>query len=83
MKSKRHHELEAQDSFRRPANEFTKRHSENHTEKVRQNLLSPRQPTRIATWNVRTMFAAGKASVIADELKRYKISLGLSETRWL
>ncbi|KAJ8365093.1 hypothetical protein SKAU_G00139240 [Synaphobranchus kaupii] len=43
-----------------------------------------RQPTNIATWNIRTMYTAGKTSVIAKEMRRYKISvLGLCETRWI
>ena len=47
-------------------------------------LLTSRRPTNIATWNVRTMYAGGKAAMIAVEMRRYKISLlGLGETRWL
>ncbi|XP_068191506.1 craniofacial development protein 2-like [Antennarius striatus] len=42
------------------------------------------KPTDIATWNIRTMFTAGKMTVIVDEMRRYNISiLGLCETRWL
>ncbi|KAJ3582463.1 hypothetical protein NHX12_000581 [Muraenolepis orangiensis] len=56
---------------------------ENRKETVRSKLLTSRRPT-IATWNVRTMYAGGKAAVIAEEMKRYGISLlGLGETRWL
>lgn len=40
--------------------------------------------TNIATWNVRTMFAAGNAAIIAEEMRRYRLFLlGLCETRWL
>ena len=47
-------------------------------------LLTPRKPTRIATWNVRTMYEAGRTRQVAMEMKRYGIKvLGISETRWL
>ena len=47
-------------------------------------LLTPRTTTKLGTWNVRTMFEAGKAQQIASEMSRYKISLlGISETRWI
>ena len=51
-------------------------------ERVVWNLLYPRQPTNIATWNIRTMFTAGKTTVVADQMKRYKVSiLALCKTR--
>ena len=58
---------------------------ENRKETARPKLLlTSRRPTNIATWNVRTMYAGGKAAMIAEEMRRYKISLlGLGETRWL
>ena len=84
MKKKKPRNLGDEDSPTIQAEEEMKTHFENHTERVRQNLLSPRQPTNIATWNIRTMYTAGKTSVIASEMRRYKISiLGLCETRWL
>ena len=47
-------------------------------------LLTPRTTTKLGTWNVRTMFEAGRAQQIANEMSRYKISLlGISETRWI
>jgi len=47
-------------------------------------LLTPKATNRIATWNIRTMFEAGRAFQVAREMTKYKISiLGLSETRWL
>ena len=47
-------------------------------------LLTPRKNIRLATWNVRTMYASGTAAQVAREMKRYKLGLlGLSETRWL
>ena len=39
--------------------------------------------TRIGTWNVRTMYEAGKAAQIAGEMRRYNIQiLGICESRW-
>ena len=47
-------------------------------------LLTPRTTTKLGTWNVRTMFEAGRAQQIANEMSRYKISLlSISETRWI
>jgi hypothetical protein len=46
-------------------------------------LFSPKQPTRIACWNVRTMYQSRKSAQIAKEMDRYNIEiLGLSEVRW-
>ena len=51
-------------------------HVENRKETVRPKLLlTPRQPTTMATWNVRTMYAGGKTAVIAEEMRRYNLSL--------
>ena len=47
-------------------------------------LLTPRRPTTIATWNVKTMYTGGKTAVTAEGMRRYNLSLlGLGETRWL
>ena len=47
-------------------------------------FLISRTFTRIATWNIRTMYVAGRTIQVAREMKNYKIEvLGLSETRWL
>ena len=47
-------------------------------------LLTPRKPARIATWNIRTVYEAGRTAQVAREMKQYNICLlGLSETRWL
>ncbi|KAI8514435.1 hypothetical protein Bbelb_070260 [Branchiostoma belcheri] len=47
-------------------------------------LLTPRKSTRIATWNVRTMYQAGITSQVAQRIRSYNISLlGLCETRRL
>ena len=44
-------------------------------------LLTPRTLTRLATWNIRTMYETGKTVQVAREMKRYKIRvLGLCET---
>ena len=46
-------------------------------------LFSPKQPTRIACWNVRIMYQSGKSTQIAKEMDRYNIEiLSLSEVRW-
>ena len=46
-------------------------------------LLTPKTITKIATWNMRTVFEAGKAAQVAKEMESYKVSLlGLCETRW-
>ncbi|KAK7103278.1 hypothetical protein V1264_018210 [Littorina saxatilis] len=46
-------------------------------------LLTTRRTTRIATWNVQTMYQAGKTLQVAREMKTYKIQvLGISEARW-
>ena len=58
---------------------------ENHNETVRLKLLlTSKQPTTIAPGNVRTLYAGGKAAVIAEEMRRSGISLlCLGETRRL
>ena len=59
------------------------RESQQQREPARPILLSPRQHALIATWNVRTMYAQGKTSMIAMQMRRYNISvLGIAETRW-
>ena len=46
-------------------------------------LLTPKRITKIATWNIRTMFEAGKAAQVAKEMESYKVSLlGLCGTWW-
>ena len=47
-------------------------------------LLTPRTLTRLATWNIRTMYETRKTVQVAREMKRYKIRvLGLCETKWI
>ena len=57
--------------------------SESRKEAARLNpLLTPRTLTRLATWNIRTMYETGKTVQVAREMKRYKIRvLGQCETR--
>ncbi|GFR98433.1 endonuclease-reverse transcriptase [Elysia marginata] len=38
---------------------------------------------RIGSWNVRTMYEAGKTAQVAKEMHRYRLHiLGISETHW-
>lgn len=60
----------------------TKHRGQQMTRKL-MKLFSPKQPTTIGTWNVRTMYQSGKSLQIANEMDRYNIEiLGLSEVRW-
>ena len=46
-------------------------------------ILTAKYPTKISTWNVRTMFQAKKLQQVVREMKKYEIAiLGLSEMRW-
>ncbi|KAI0214832.1 hypothetical protein LSAT2_033165, partial [Lamellibrachia satsuma] len=46
-------------------------------------LLSTRKKLNIGTWNVRTMYEAGKTAQVAAEMRRFNLALlGLCETRW-
>ena len=39
---------------------------------------------RIASWNVRTMYEAGKSAQVSKEMHRYRLHiLGISETHWI
>ena len=47
-------------------------------------LLTPKTTTLFGTWNVRTMYEAGKAAQIAAKMTTFKLSiLGVWETRWI
>ena len=60
-----------------------KRCSESCKEAAPRNLLSPGTTTKVGTWNVRTMYEAGKSALFAAEKSRYKLAvLRLCETRW-
>lgn len=51
--------------------------------KTRQMLLNRKHFTKIATWNVRTLYQTGKLAQVAREMDRLKLDiLGVSETRW-
>ena len=46
-------------------------------------LLTTKTKTRIGTWNIRTLYEAGKSGQICGEMHRYNLKvLGLCETRW-
>ena len=46
-------------------------------------LLTPKAATLFGTWNVRSMYEAGKSAQIAAEMTAYNLSiLGLCEARW-
>ena len=46
-------------------------------------LFSPKLVTKVAQWNVRTMYETGRCAQIAKEMRNYGIDvLGISEARW-
>lgn len=46
-------------------------------------VVTPKHSLFLGTWNVRTMYATGVASIVARERERHNIDiLGLSEVRW-
>ncbi|XP_005107012.2 uncharacterized protein LOC101846162 [Aplysia californica] len=56
---------------------------ESRKEATKPRNLSTRKTTRLGTWNVRTMYEAGKALHVAREMEGYQLDiLGLCETRW-
>jgi hypothetical protein len=47
-------------------------------------FLTPRKTVKLATWNVKTMYEAGRIAQVAQMMKHYNICLlGLIKTRWL
>ena len=57
--------------------------SESLMEAVRPNtILTSKTTTKIAAWNIHTMYEAAKAAHVAAEMNNYMSLLGLSETRW-
>ena len=47
-------------------------------------LLTTKKLLKMGTWNVRTLYEAGRTMRVVREMKNYGISiLGLSELRWL
>ena len=54
-----------------------------NTARLRTRLLTAKQPTKIAFWNVRTMSQLLKTEQVLGEMKQYNIEiLALSEIRW-
>ena len=50
----------------------------------KESLVHPRKQIRVACWNVRTMYAPGKAMEIDRAMDKFNIDiLGVSECRWL
>ena len=48
------------------------------------SFLDPKHVTSLGTWNVRTLYQAGKSAQVAKEMRRYNLLLlGLCEVRWL
>ena len=46
-------------------------------------LLTTKTKTRIRTWNIQTLYEAGKIAQVCSEMQRYNRKiLGLCETRW-
>lgn len=46
-------------------------------------ILSPHKIYKIGTWNIRTLYQAGKLENVAREMLRYNLEiLGLAEVRW-
>ena len=57
--------------------------SRQHSSLDRQVDGSPETKTRIAFWNVRTMYEMGKLAQVTAEMRRYKLHiLGVSKSRW-
>ena len=50
---------------------------------TKRNIFSAKLATKVATWNVRTLFQAGNLAQVTREFKRYGLHiLGISEARW-
>ena len=46
-------------------------------------LLTAKSKTRMRTWNIRTLYEAGKSAQVSREMHRYNLKmLGLCETHW-
>ena len=46
-------------------------------------LLTAKARTKIGTWNVRTLYSAGKLAQVLNEMKRYHVDImGINEMRW-
>ncbi len=50
---------------------------------IKNQILTARNLTNIGTWNVRTLYQAGKLPQLIREFNNYKLQiLGISEMRW-
>ena len=57
--------------------------SQKEANSLKMPLIGPKQTTRIACWNVRTLYQLGKTKQLVNEMKRYSIDIcGVSEVRW-
>ena len=58
--------------------------SESQPEAAKRTPPSSNKSLRVGSWNVRTMYEAGKTAQVAREMQRYRLHiLGISETRWI
>ena len=54
-----------------------------HTTKNIQRLKPVKNTLTVGTWNVQTLWAAGKLQLLRNEMKRFKYDIiGISEVRW-
>ena len=55
----------------------------NHTTQNTQKLKLARNTLTVGTWNVQTLWAAGKLELLRNEMKRFRYDIvGVSEVRW-
>ena len=58
---------------------------ESHSETchLKHLIFNAKNDTRIGTWNVRTLYQAGKLGQVLKEMRQYRLEiLGISELRW-
>jgi exonuclease III len=69
--------------IRKEATEPTPLLQPRKTKSTAPKLLSQKKPILIGTWNVRTLWEAGKCAQAVKEMQQYHLTvLGLCETRW-
>ena len=55
----------------------------NYATKNTQKLILAKNSLTVGTWNVQTLWAAGKLELLRNEMKRFKYDIiGISEVRW-
>ncbi|CAF1471650.1 unnamed protein product [Adineta ricciae] len=55
----------------------------NYTTKNTQRLTLAKNSLTVGTWNVQTLWAAGKLELLRNEMKRFTYDIiGISEVRW-